>query len=303
MAATLTTMATLIKDQFFGPFVQAVYRNNQLFQHFPDFKPMGGGQYYTWKSNSAGNTSTEVFTSGQAQPDAGNQSWVGLQVAPTYIRAMIQIDGIAKDAMQSNYVDGIIEEMSLAMEDIRDLLNTSFMLSTYGLQLSVDDSATYAGQARGSASWFESYVKDLSSAALSYSDMVDTYEAVRDNDHGGNPNLILTSWNQNTNIFNLSGNQAVKVTTPEDLAKGYTGQTFNGAPIVALGDMDDNDIFFLTGAGKGASRTKWDCVTSRPMGVKPMAPSGDSDVYQISTGAALINRNPIKDGKIENAAS
>ncbi len=303
MAFTLdgaTSGAALIKEKFGPGFVQGVYLNNQLFQHFPDFKPLGGGQYYNWIVHSAGNTNVEVFSSGQAQKAAVAQSWVQLKVAPTYIRAIVQIDGIAKDAMASAYVDGLIEEMSMSMEDIRDLLTTSFMGGTYGLQLAIDDAATYAGQARGSASWFESYVKDLSTASLAYSDLVDTYEAVRDNDHGGNPALILTSWNQQTNIFNLSGNQAMKITGPEDLAKGFTGQTFNGAPIVALGDMDDNDIFFIDSP---KSEAHWVARISRPMGVKVMAPSGDSDVYQVSTGALLANRNPARDGKIENAAA
>lgn len=286
------TGAVLIKEAYEPGFIDAVYTNNDLLKLFPAPTAHQGGRYIDWIVRKAGNTSVEVFTEGANQPAAGNQSWVLAYVSPTYFRAMVQISGHARDAMKSAYLDGLDAEMVLAQEDIRDLMNTSFMGGTYGLELAVDAGSTYAGIARGSAAYWES-TETAHSAALSYTGLIDLYETIRNNDKGGQPGLIVGPHNQLTNFYNLGGQPGLKVIDPTDPAKGYSSQSFNGVPFVGIGDMTDTVIAMLD-----MRPGQWATKIVRPFEVKTMAPSGDSDIYQISTAAALVCFNPAKHGKL-----
>jgi len=286
--------AVLIEEVYRPGFVEAVYRNNDFLSRFPAPITQRGGRYVNWMVHRSGNGSVEVFTEGQASPNAGGQLYALAQVAWTYVRGNIELTGHALDAMQSNYTgaDLLEEEMTQVQEDLRDLLNTSFMGGTYGLELAVDSGSTYAGIARGSASYWES-TETAVSGTLAYSDLVDIFEAISDNDKGGKVTEVQVPWNQQTNIYNLAGMPATKMTTPEDAARGLTGQTFNGRPIVAMGDMTDTVIMMLD-----ISPGQFEVVQIRPMQARFQGRAGDADVYQISTGAAFICKNPKRQGKL-----
>ena len=289
--ATTTTASALIKDVYAEDFIEGVYRNNDLLKLFPDVEATQGDTAYKWLVNSAGGTSA-VYSEGDSALAATSQTWVAASVSPTYIWHRISISGHLKDAIRSNHINAIEQEMVLAKEDMKDLLNTSFMGSTYGLELSIDSGSTYAGIARGAAAYWES-TETAVGGALAYTDLVDMLETIRDNDKGGNPGMILAPYNQLTNIYNLTGNPATKMAGPGDLAQGFNNQTFAGIPIFGVGDMTDTVILFVdTRAGKNK------LVIHRPFQVDQLGKTSDADDYLLSTAAALVNRDPAKDGKL-----
>lgn len=302
MPLTTTTAANTIKQAYEGGFEVGVFRNNSLLKWFPPPFPAVGDTAYRWKINTAGNDSVEVYTEGQAQKDPGNQTFGNAAVSWTYVRGMLQFSGHALDALKSNWINQADEEANLLMDDLIDLITTSFMGGTYGIELSVDYGSAYAGITRnGSASYFEA-TETAVSRKLAFQDLIDLQETMRDNDKGsrfgpGN-GLILCPLNQETNIYQLTGQPAVKNIGPSDAAQNLTAQTFNGVPIVGLPDWTDSVIAFLD-----MRPEKWKYPVIRPFSVKEMAPSGDSDVYQVSWGGSLVNKMPKFDGKLTSVTA
>lgn len=293
-AAGATSGAVLIKTTYDPAFADAVYNNNKLFSLFPAPVRAGGDTAYRWKVRGAGNTSVETFVEGQGSPVAGNQRFYNAAVSWQYFRAEIQITGHARDSLQSSYLPGdILEtEMTLAMQEIKDLMTTTWMGSTVGLEVAVDSTSTYAGITRGSATYFES-LETAHSALLSDSGLLDFHEALRDNDRGAEVGLILSPENQATNYYRLIGGPATKQTTPGDSARNLSNQSFNGIPWVGIGDMTDTIILFLD-----MRPGMWTHQVIRPFEVNFQGRAGDSDVYEVSTGNALVCRNPKLQGKL-----
>lgn len=291
-AAGTTTGAALIKEIYMPSWIEGVFKNNELLKHFPSPVASGGDTAVRWKVHGGANGSVEVFGEGQAQPSADSQDWYNAAVNFVYFRAMVQLTGHAKDAMKSNWVNGLEEEMTLAKEDITDLITTSYMESTYGLEVAVDATSTYAGITRGSATYFESQETAVS-AAVGYSNLIAMYQGLRDNNVGAKPGLILCPWNQYTRIYNISGGPAIRASDSNDIARGYEAISFNGVPVAPLPDMTDTVILFLD-----MGPEKWAHIVHRDWDVKQMAPSGDSDVYQISYAGILACKNPMKQGKL-----
>jgi hypothetical protein len=302
---TGTANGAVLISEVYGPgIVDAVYTNDWLSTQiggrsiFPT-KVWGGGTKANWLVRKAGNSSVTVFTEGEAQNAADAQSYAHAAVAWTYLRGMVQISGHALDAMRSNYASMSVvdSEIGGTSKDLGDLLCTSFLGSTYGLEVAIDNTTTYAGIARGSAAYFESTETDVS-AKLAATDLLDLLETIRDNDKGGRPSCWLAPLNQQTNMYNLSGVPSVTQVTDQDRAPAFGNQSFGGLPIIAIGDMTDSLIVALD-----ARPGQLDVAVIRPLQVKPMAPSGDSDIYQLSIGAALLVYSPKNSGKLVNLTS
>ena len=296
MPLTTTTAANTIRELYEPSYVKTVFTNNELMEFFSRFginkRASEGGTAFQFKVHTANNGSVEVFTEGAVQPAAGATTFVNASLSWLYIRAMVQVTGHARDALKSNYVNHVMVEMEQALEDIKDLFNTSFMGSTYGLELAVDSSSNYGGITRSAATYWQS-VESAVNANISYTDLRDMQESVRDNEHAARPNVILCSLNQESNIYSITGQPATKMIGPTDSAPGLTAHTFNGMPIIALRDWTDTVIMMLD-----MNPQHWAIVEHRPFNVKEMAPSGDSDIYQLSAAMLLACKNPLKQAKL-----
>jgi len=291
-AGGTTTGAALINEIYSGLLVEGVYKNSDLLPLFPAPMDSGGGTKRQWHVHSAVNDSVETFTEGQAQPDPGNQEYVAAEVSYKHFRGMVQITGHARDAMRRAWVNGLDLEFAMLREDLVDLVTTTWMDATDGIQAAVDSTTTYGGISRGSASYFESKETAVS-AIVGFSDLIDMYEALRDNDFGAKPDLVLCPWNQYTRIYQVVGQPAIKNISPADSASSYLSQAFAGMDIQPLGDLTDTVILFLD-----RRPGKWEVITHRPLQVKEMAPSGDSDVFQVSLSVNLICTDPKSQGKL-----
>ena len=298
-----TTGAALIQEQYEADVVDAIFYNGFQGMTLPDGRELWpkkravGGNNCNWLVRRGANTSTEVFVEGDAQPGADSQHYSAPAVPWTYVRAMAQITGHAIDAMGSNRVgiDVVDSEILGAADDINDLMATSFLGSTYGLELAVDSTSTFGGIARGSATWWES-LETAVNDALSGTDLEDMIESLRDNDRGSDVQAFLMPWNQVTRYGRIASTPYVASGPPNDKGAHLSGQTFSGIPILGIGDMTDTVIM---GLDIGTTRKpKFQIKSVRPMQVKEMAPSGDSDVMQISSGAAFVCFDPLRQGKL-----
>lgn len=287
--------AALIQELYAKGFVTCVYYNGFM-DLFPK-KPWGGGLGYNWTCKRGGSSSVEVFTEGQAQPGADPQDYAIAQVVWTYVRAMCQITGHAIDAMGSNYagIDVVDSEINGAAEDVRDLMSTSFLGSTYGLEVAVDSTTTYAGVTRGANSWFESAETSVGDV-LAESDLADLLETLRD--RGASPRLMLLPWNQYTRLGNIAGVPFLQQEPTRDKGAHRTGLTYAGMDVIGIGDMTDTILVMLDPGNEEII-----LPVIRPMQVKEMAPSGDADLFQVSSGACFVIKRPHRQGKLVSLTS
>ena len=302
------TGATLIQEIYRDGFINAVFYSNLLGMVLPSGREVfpkldsGGGLHSNWIVKRAGNDSVELFTEGQAQPAAGNQSYSHAAVSPIYLRAMCQITGHAQDAMRSNYagISVIDSEVSGAAADISSEMSSQFLGSTYGLELAIDDTATYAGISRGSAAYWESLVT-AHNAALTTDVLLDTLEAMTDDPIGVVPELIMVPPNQSTNLYRLGGPHLVANNNPADKAPNYLSQSFAGVPVAGVPGLTSTIALFLSLGPTDAPL--WCVEVWRPMAVRQMGAVGDSDLMQVSTGASFVCRSPKLQAKIEGIAA
>jgi hypothetical protein len=214
-------------------------------------------------------------------------------VSWTYFRVMLQITGHARDALGSAWLPAIEEEAILAREDLGDLITTSFMGSTYGIELAVDYGSTYAGVTRsGAAGWFES-TETAHSAALSTDAMIDLQETIRNANKGGQPMISLGNLNQESNIYRLGGPHLITNQNPADKTPGLMQNRIAGTAYVSVPDFTTTVIMMLDMRPRN-----WAAKQIRPFSVKEMAPSGDSDIMQLSWGGALVCKQPRFQGKL-----
>jgi hypothetical protein len=292
MALTVTTAANTIREAYAPGFNEAVFRNHSLFNMFT-WQDAVGDTAFRWKLNSAGNDSVEVFTEGQGQPDAGNQTFVNAAVSWTYFRGMLSISGHARDALKSNWVNHVDEEAILLRSDLIDLMTTSFMGGTYGLELAVDYGSAYAGITRnGAAGYFES-TETAVGQPVSTTDLQDLEETIEDNDKAGVVGAWLVPRNQTTRIYNLAGPHVIYNQNVRDKYPGMNDQTINGRQVISLPDWTNTVIMAID-----TRDSNWAPRQIRPFSVKEMGPSGDSDLMQLSWGGCLAVKMPKYMGKL-----
>lgn len=301
MGATQTTAANTLATILAPGYDDAVYYNHQLLRYFRNVEQRATSKAYTWDVKAAAKTA-RVFTEGTAMPAAESITWTQAEVDPVYIWCPAEISGMLEDAVANGgaYFDPIAAEFVDSVKQIADLFNTSFLGSTYGLELSVDQTGAYAGVTRnGAATYFES-TETNHNAALTTDALLDLHEACVDNDKGANPaNMIwLVPWNQVTNIFRLAGVPGMRVFQPSDPAEAWGNSSFANGRVVGIGDMTNTTILHLD-----MTPENWRLVTFRKLQVKYHRSAGDSEIYKVSGGLCLINRRPKPHGKLTNVTA
>lgn len=291
-AGGTTTGSVLIWEVYGGPLTETVYRNGEFLPLFGTPVDSGGGTKRQWPIHYGGNSSVEVFTESTQSPLPDSQDYTTAYVSYKHFRAMVQITGIARDAMRSNIANGIDLEMMLVAKDLLDLVNTTWMDSTSGLLAAVDSTTAYGGKTRGSISYFEA-LETAVNGIVGFDDLINFLETLRDADIAASTNLLLLPWSQYTRLYGITGQPAIKNTTPVDAAQGYFQQTFAGLQVQPLRDLTSTVIL-----GLDTSPGNFEVIEHRPLTVHDQGRSGDSDVFQISTSLNWVCYNPMKQGKL-----
>jgi hypothetical protein len=289
MPGTTSTLSTAIREAYAPGFELTVYRNRGLLPLFAPPIDSGGDTAYRWKINTTGNNSVEIYSEGQGQLAPGNQAYVNAAVDYLAFRFMTQITGHLRAALRSRWFNAIEEEQSLGMEDMIDLINTTYMASTYGLEAAIAATGSYAGLTRGSITYFESAVTAVNDS-LALSDIQDMLEGLKDNERGVTPDLLLGPVNQETNIYRLAPEAGMRTTGYENPLPNFQGQRVAGMTPAFLGDWTDTVLCYLR-------RSDVKVIQHQPFMVKEMAPSGDSDVMQNSYMGIIVHVNPKLAGK------
>ena len=295
MAATKTTHSNALNEIFRPQYTEAVYYNSDLLKWFPRPVPhTPGGQYVNWIVHTAAAGTVQVFTEGQALPLEGNETTIQAYISPVYIRDVVRISNILRDAVgNAGHYNVFDMEIQQKINAIKDLFETSFMESTYGLELAIDSSSNYAGVTRSSATYWQS-TETAVSGTLSWTNIRDLIETCRDNDKGGlkQPHWFMP-WNQYSNLFSIAGQPGYKSFPSTDALQGYSAQQIDGAPVTPLGDMT-NTVILAVDMAPG----NWYMEEFRPLTIKSLSEAGDDDRYSMSAGLALACFNPKNHGKL-----
>jgi len=99
--------------------------------------------------------------------------------------------------------------------------------------------------------------------------------------------------NQETNFARLSGTPYMQNGGPSDKGEHLLGPRFAGRPFIGLPDFTNTVIVALDMRPGHFAMTQ-----QRPWNVKEMAPSGDSDVMQLSWAGIPICKQPKMQGKL-----
>lgn len=295
MSVTTTNLAEGIREQYEPGFIDEVFHNNSLFPVFGPFVPSKGDTHYRWKCHTTGNSSVELYTEDQGQPAAGHQSYVNLAEEFLAFRFLTRVTGHAQAALKSQWFPVLEEEQNLGNADMVDLMTTTFMGSTYGLEAQIAATGTYGGVARGSASYIESLVTALN-RDLELTDILDMFEQLSDSDRGSRPNIVLGPLNQQTRIYQMAAPGGMKTVGNDDAAPNFQGQSIAGAMGLFVPDWTDTVLCYLRKEHVVA-------IEHQPYLVKEMAPSGDSSVYQTSWMGLLLHKRPKQAGKHTGATA
>lgn len=296
--ADTTNQAATLAQTYRPGFESAVYRNGGLTSLFPKGKMTSAVE--RWTPNTAGNTSTAIYAEGDAAPSPGYQAYSELSAEPVYFWSWARISGrqrdIAKLGGHKPGLNVLDTEIMGAFEDIKDLVNTTFMGSTYGLEHICSASNTVFGVAQASNAWHQATVQAVGTT-LSRAVLTNNLEYSRDNDKGASIGLFLSPHNQVTNYTNLTGepgatNNSVRVTNLQngvDIGANPDMVSFATIPWLGVGDMTDTAII-----GLDLRPTRYgpnvEFLEARPLEIAPPVRSGDDDVYAMSHATAFVVR-------------
>lgn len=299
---TTTTQAALVQEVF-RPGVTTLWQNDRMLQIFGE--PIDqAGDVPRWVVHYSGQTAEE-FTEGTALGIASSQGYLDAVLAWRYFRVPVEVTGHARDRLRAgNAVPGygaaLAEALSKAQRNLVHGISTGLMdTSAGGLLNAVDSTGTYAGIARATYSWWASYEQSI--GTLAESDLEAALAGLEDQPRitaGMGPvDLIVTTRAALTAVKGLghTNNAAslirAEMGAPINLGFPTSGTMIQGIPVVVMPNLTAGTMLFLR-------RSMFRVLRIRDFEVKPQAPNGDSDVFQISYGCALQCDNPYPQGKL-----
>lgn len=307
--ANTTTAAQAIGLKLQPGAIEALFRNDQLLSVLRAnglVEPPASsifGTAYQWNVHSTGNSSAEQFTEYASAPAAGAQGIVRASLAYAYFWGWIEITGHLRDALKAGaYLPEIPYESERIAYDIAHARNTVYMgTGTNGIQNAIAATGTYAGIARGSATYWESYV-DATSAAQSVAAHRTAWRTMTDSAYGGKLTLNLTSPTQASTYAGLVGvaggtTPAIRYNVdngavPSGLDVGFTNLSLFGAPVATVAAFTSSVWLYLD-----MSQGQMVHAVTRPFEVMFHSNVGDNELYKASTGGALLHLNPVKCAK------
>ena len=312
-----TAAADTLRETYTPGYDSAVVRNNQLLGLTLGGRPVFPraqmpGEYVRWTVNTAG-ASPEIFTEGQGAPSPTGQSYTELYEDAVYFWVWPRISGHLRDIVRNGGArpgqNPIEQEFMGGFEDIRDLVTTTFLGSTYGLAHIIDDGNTVHGVAQGSNTWHQAAVENVN-GALARSEFIDILEEQREGN--GRASLIIAPNNQISNYIYLTGepnaqNSSLRVDVGLqggglDLVPSMDTCSVMGIPMVGLQDVTDDDIYGLD-IRNTRFGPNWQLFTAREMDVRGPQMVGDDDVFELSSAYALVCRLVQRNFKLEDVSA
>ena len=262
--------------------------------------PSAGGTAYRWTVQTAGPTARQL-SEGQAPPAPTGNTYVeaSLSYLTGYFDVALEITGQTIDALQNE--GAIIAELDKQIVDAAGSIVTTanqYGLGTanWGLQLAIDSAGTYAGLARGTyTSWVAG--EQAVGGALNRAVMRDAVEHVTAQTRGAlRSNLVwmfpagVISDYHALGVSTATPNQMV-VVGGQPLDIGFTGQFFEGIPIVEVPDLTSTVALLV-------DRTKIYWVDHHPLSIEKKATPGFTEAWYLVASRILVVENCVPHYKL-----
>ena len=267
MALTDTTTLDPIISEVYNPYLSKLTFFNSYMLQVPGAAEADGdvpkglfpvvpsqkGKNHRWPVEAATGAAV-ALAEGQAWPAPGNNTYLQAYIPYSvgYYARTVEITGQAIDAAmgEAEIIAALDGELVSAHKAFEDALNLAALgTGAMGIQLAIDSAGTYAGINRSTYSAWGAHETALG-GAMSRSAMRDEVEALLDNDRGARHGDLVIGCpvNQISNIHALGGAGAgVPLNTAggQHLDLGYTGQSFEGIPIIGIPDMTDTVLLVV----------------------------------------------------------
>lgn len=316
--------STLVRENVQGGTVGLVFRRTDLVNWIlarAAASRLRGAFPLQWNVNSAGNSSSETMSEGQAAPIAGKQTYNRASLNPFYLQTAASYSGRVRDQVANGgvYADPIADAVAKGTADHFKKLDDTLCGTTQdqSLQSAVDSGDTYAGLAPGSVTTHASKETAVG-GALTLGSLIDMQEALALSPYMAQTTDILSCANQISNYLELVGpqngtaaNRLVRFNDPMQSGLFDAGMmpggfgiggmapaaSFNGTQWFSIAGLTNTVILFLdtspTEAGPGI-----ELITVRDLTVEQLAKTGDDTNLLITSGHMLVVRRRNAQGKL-----
>ncbi len=308
-----SVLSALLKQNVAPELVDLLYRDTpylNLLRSAGRVRDGQGPQPFQWNVVTSANASVEVFSEGQAPPDAGRQTYVQAQLNAFYVRDVWGVTGHVRDnARKSGYHQDVLDAESMLAElDLFKGCEDQLMGSTQdrGLAAIVDSTGTYANLAQGTYSQWAAEENDASSAALTIAMLQTLHREMKSasvsgvargarSSHWLMPPSQFEAYQNTVGAGNgTAANRLVRM-SQDSTDFGFTAQTmtFNNLPIVVIPTMTSTELYLV-------DVSDIELLIHRDLEVAPIASNPENEMYQVSFAVAHKVKSRNKHGKIIN---
>ncbi len=313
-----SSLSALLKPNVKPALVDLLYRETDFINFMRSqgriFDSVGSAPML-WNVITAVNASTEVFTEGQAPPQAGKQTYAQASILPFYFRGVFGKTGHVRDNEKKGgyYVAPSIGEAELAKSDVFKAGEDQLCGSTAdrGFSTAIDSTGTYATLSASTTTVWASQ-EDGSIGVLGASAMNTLYTeltsaSVSSVARGANPTHWLMPANQIQNygaivgptatsgsLWRMNAGTGYDAGLPGSIPVGgsqLTSLTHMGLPIVRVRGITTTEAYLV-------DVTDMSLQIHRDMEVAPILGNTEIEQFQISMALYMIVEKRNKHGKL-----
>lgn len=305
----LSTLSALARPNVQSEVVDLLFRKTDvldLLRQCGCVKDGDGPSPFKWNVITTANTSVEVFSEGQAPPNAGRQAYVQASVDAFYVRGVAGETGHVRDNRRKSgfYADSYNIEQMMLEADLFKKVEDELVGSTAdrGIAACIDATGTYAGLSQGTYSVWASE-ENGSIGTLGVDDLQDLYEELVSATGGGSvprgatPTHVLMPPNQVTNYINTvgpaAGTSLWRTTGVDGFNAGVkrAGLMFQELPVVQCRGITSTEIYMI-------DATDIELLIHRDLEVAPIVGNPEEDKFQLSAAFALKIQHRNHHGKL-----
>jgi hypothetical protein len=316
--------SSLVRENVQGGTVGLVFRRTDLLNWImarAASSRLRGAFPLQWNVNSAGNSSSETMSEGQAAPISGKQTYNRASLNPFYLQTAAGYSGRVRDQVANGgvYADPIADAVAKGVADHLKKLDDTLCgtAQDQSVQSAIDAGDTYASLAPGSVTTHASKETAVG-GALTLGSLIDMQEALSLSPYLAATTDILSCGNQIANYLDLVGpqnataaNRLVRYNSPMGgglfdagmMPNGFgvggmaPAASFNTVPWFSIAGLTNTVILFAdtspTEAGPGI-----ELVTVRDITVEQLAKTGDDTNLLITSGHMIVVRRRNAQGKL-----